>query len=203
MTAEETEGGSPLCGRGPEACRRGRKQSSSDGVKRESRTPGDEGHWQAERRRGRPFSPHAPLKDNHSLIISYYYFRRPLPRVSALSGSLRSHRDLAQIPPNSPPSQAPAESPHPAASSPHPRIPSHPDHPTSSPHPNSFFPILPTRPGQSLSPHIIPFVATPCPLQTPRVLLQCLGFPGRSTVSLAASDVITQVPSVAATASAL
>ena len=201
MTAEETEGGSPLCGRGPEACRRGRKQSSSDGVRRESRTPGDEGHWQAERRRGRPFSPHAPLKDNHSLIISYYYFRRPLPRVSVLSGSLRSHRDLAQIPPNSPPSQAPAESPHPAASSPHPRIPSHPDH-SSSLLCLSFSPVLPLPTGQSLVTDIIRFVpgCTPCSNPTPP--LQRLGVPGRSTV-VATSDVIRQVPSVAQAASAV
>ena len=144
------------------------------------------------RGRGRPFSPHAPLKDNHSLIISYYYFPTALPRVSALSVLLRSHRDLLQIPPNSPPSQAPAESPHPAASSPHPRI------------CLSFSPILPLPTGQSSRLILtIRFVPGSMSSLGPTPPVAAFRRPARSTSTcLAASDVIPQVPSVAQAASA-
>lgn len=86
LKGEGTGDGSPLCGRGPEACRTGRRQSSSDEVSWER---GDTCEELLQReKRGRPCTPHPPLKDNDRLIIPYYYF--PHPRVSAAPDQIPS-----------------------------------------------------------------------------------------------------------------
>ena len=111
MRAGETGGGSPLYGRGPEACKTGRRQSSSDGESRETGAERRAGEGLFAREKGgRPSTPHPRLKDNDWLIIAILLFY-PTPRFHSL-GPDRSGRSKTGHNSPRPPSLLPAESPH-------------------------------------------------------------------------------------------